>query len=329
MNKGIKIFIVFLLLVITMWTTYMTIYNSYATSFSTIDSSDIISQATDKTGIARKTTLIIRAILTITQIMLMTLSLVSFILFLYNIIIILPKMRYIQIKHNLSPDEKNEIESKIKNVNKKCAIYLVISCLLLSLSFLKEITLNMSKPIIYVYTEKDNTPVSITLGNPELLTCTYPNYNKTTGWNVIANKNGDLIGEDGRKYYALYWEGEKTSNKMSNTINEGFCVRGKDTAIFLEEKLEILGLNEKEAEEFIIYWLPELEKNNYNLIRFQTIDEINQVMPLSIDPKPDTLIRIMMTYKGINHKSNIPEQQLVKTERVGYTVVEWGGLELK
>ena len=53
---------------------------------------------------------------------------------------------------------------------------------------------------------------------------------------------------------------------------EGFIVKGEDTAKFLEEKLEILGLNEREAEEFIIYWLPKLEANKYNYIRFASVE---------------------------------------------------------
>ena len=65
----------------------------------------------------------------------------------------------------------------------------------------------------------------------------------------------------------------------------------------MEEKLAVLGLNYKESEEFIVYWLPKLEKNKYNYIRFQTMDEINRTMELDIDPKPDTLIRVMMKFK--------------------------------
>ena len=41
---------------------------------------------------------------------------------------------------------------------------------------------------------------------------------------------------------------------LSSDFSEGFVVKGEDSAAFLEEKLEILGLNYKEAEEFIIYW---------------------------------------------------------------------------
>ena len=37
----------------------------------------------------------------------------------------------------------------------------------------------------------------------------------------------------------------------------------------------MLGLNDREAEEFIVYWLPKLEENKYNLIRFETAEEIN------------------------------------------------------
>ena len=90
----------------------------------------------------------------------------------------------------------------------------------------------------------------------------------------------------------------------------------------MEEKLAVLGLNYKESEEFIVYWLPKLEKNKYNYIRFQTMDEINRTMELDIDPKPDTLIRVMMEFKGLDKKIKVKEQELVKQERFGYTVVE-------
>ena len=37
----------------------------------------------------------------------------------------------------------------------------------------------------------------------------------------------------------------------------------------LTNNLEILGLNSREAEEFIVYWLPLMQSNPYNLITFQ------------------------------------------------------------
>lgn len=51
-------------------------------------------------------------------------------------------------------------------------------------------------------------------------------------------------------------------------------------------------------------------------------------MPLKITPKPDTVIRVMMQFKGVNNYKEIDEQKLYKVERKGFTVVEWGGTEL-
>ena len=97
----------------------------------------------------------------------------------------------------------------------------------------------------------------------------------------------------------------------------------------IEEKLAKLGLTEREANEFIIYWLPKLESNKYNYIRFATQDEINENMPIEINPNPDTIIRVLMTFKKLDNPINIQEQQLKTPNRTGYTVVEWGGTEIK
>ena len=183
----------------------------------------------------------------------------------------------------------------------------------------------IDKPIIYIY-PTETIDVNIKLGKKENLSCTYPKY--YNGWNVTANPDGTLIDNNtGRKLYALYWEGKDFVKDIN--MNEGFCIKGEDTIKFLEEKLEILGLNEREAEEFIIYWLPKMENNKYNYIRFETIEEQNIAMPLDINPKPDTLIRIMMDWKGLENKIEVKEQILTPTKREGYTVVEWGGSELK
>ena len=181
------------------------------------------------------------------------------------------------------------------------------------------------KPVIYLYPE-ETTEVSVKLEKSEKLTCSYPKY-KEEGWNIIAEPSGKLtdINTD-RELYCLYWEGLNT-NKTN--MNEGFVVEGKDTIEFLEEKLEILGLNEKEAEEFIIYWLPQMEDNKYNYIRFETIEEINNNMPLDITPLPETTIRINMQWKALDEYIEVNEQVLEKApERTGFTVVEWGGTKL-
>ncbi len=179
------------------------------------------------------------------------------------------------------------------------------------------------KPIIYLYPEKDMN-VEVKVGNSNYLTTTYPKYNN--GWKVFAKTNGDLYGENGRYFYGLYWEG---NNHKVEIKEDGFIVEGKDVEKFLEEKLKVLGLTEREADEFIIYWLPKLEVNKYNYIRFETLEEINSYMPLEIDPNPDTLIRVLMDYKVLEEPIEVKEQELITPERKGFTVVEWGGSLIK
>lgn len=183
----------------------------------------------------------------------------------------------------------------------------------------------VAKPIIYLYPSEE-MEINVKLGKKEEIICSYPKYKD--GWNVKAQPNGDLLDLDTNKeLYALYYESNDTIGIKEE--EEGFIVKGEDTAEFLEEKLEILGLTYKEKEEFIVYWLPKLESNKYNYIRFASKEEIEENMPLEISPKPDTTIRILMTYKGLDDEKEVKEQKLERVERKGYTAVEWGGTEIK
>lgn len=175
------------------------------------------------------------------------------------------------------------------------------------------------KPIIYMYPTVE-TEINVKLWTQENLSHTYPKYNPEKWWNVIAQPNGDLEDIDTwRKLYALYWEWK---NETPTNFDEWFVVKWEDIMPFLEEKLALLWLNEREAEEFIVYWLPQMEDNAYNLIRFETKAEQDENMSLNITPNPDTVIRVMMDWKAINEPVEIPEQQLKTPERNGFTVVE-------
>ena len=218
-----------------------------------------------------------------------------------------PDTKYYLVKVDKEKvDENSEIDLKYNYLNKvKCPTDVAY------------------KPIIYLYPEEE-TDVNIKLSNKENITHSYPKYNN--GWNVTANPNGDLINKDNnKKLYSLYWEGK---NLKTEVKEDGFVVEGKNTAEFLEEKLEILGLNYKEKEEFIIYWLPKLENNKYNYIRFLTEEEIDNYMKLNITPKPDTLIRVYMSYKPLKEIINVKNQKLNNISRNGFTVVEWGGTKI-
>lgn len=182
----------------------------------------------------------------------------------------------------------------------------------------------VAKPIIYIYPEEEQE-VTVYVNNPEKFTTTYPKYEND--WKVLAKPNGDLTDlKTGRNLYSLYWEGK---DAQRSDMTKGFVIKGEDIAKFLEEKLEILGLNERETEEFIIYWLPKMEHNKYNYVYFHTMDEINKYMELNVEPKPETLIRVFMEFKALDKPIRLEEETLTKVARKGYTVVEWGGTEIK
>ena len=231
-----------------------------------------------------------------------------------------------EFEKNKEPKVPNE---KSKHYTIKIIVALIVDIFLayiaISLYELRFVTgpISEAKPIIYFYPEQ-TTELNVKLGYPENLTCSYPKYEN--GWNIIANPDGSLIDiNTGRNLYSLYWEGNA---KQKISMDEGFVVKGEDTISFLEEKLAILGLNEIEAEEFIVYWLPKLQNNKYNYIRFATIDEINKMMPLEISEKPDSLIRVLMEYKPLDKYIDVKEQELSTPARTGFVVVEWGGAEI-
>jgi len=107
-------------------------------------------------------------------------------------------------------------------------------------------------------------------------------------------------------------------------MNEGFIVSKENAEKFLEEKLDILGLNDKEKTDFITFWLPVLLKNKLSLCSFKSKQFFND-FELNINPKRDSLIRIFLSIQKLDSPINIKEQKLVSNERKGFTVIEWGG----
>ncbi len=186
------------------------------------------------------------------------------------------------------------------------------------------VRMELLKPIIYLYPE-ETTEVEVELAYDGKITTTYPKL-PSTGWKVTAAPDGTLIDENGREYYSLYWEGEP---RKPLGIEDGFVVSKEQTISFLEEKLAQLGLNAKESNEFIIFWLPILEKNAFNLIHFASDDYLEQA-PLSISPTPETIIRVTMVFQGLDEEIEFPIQDLSSLEktRKGFTVVEWGGQQI-
>ncbi len=178
------------------------------------------------------------------------------------------------------------------------------------------------KPVIYLYPEKE-TLVAVNLDFDGKLTYTYPELG--SGWKVLAKPDGTLTNlADNSTHYYLFWEG---TARPKWTYEKGFVVKGSETESFLRENLAKMGLTPREYNDFITYWVPKMQENPYNLISFSG-DEYSEIAKLTVNPKPESVIRIHMMWKALDEPIEIEPQVLPFYQRKGFTLVEWGGTEI-
>ena len=79
------------------------------------------------------------------------------------------------------------------------------------------------------------------------------------------------------------------NTKVPTDLSGGFCVAGKDTEAFLLDKLSYL----------------------------------------DVSPQSDTVLRGFMAWKRLDNFVNINPQKLEQVQRKGFSLVEWGGTEVK
>ncbi len=181
------------------------------------------------------------------------------------------------------------------------------------------------KPVIYVYPQ-DKQQTSIHLNITGELGFTYPKYNN--GWNFIADPDGTIHMND-KEYHYLFWDGSMGINNSTTKWEEGFIVERDSLVPFFEEKLKLMGLNSKETEDYITYWCPRMVANEKNYIHFMFNEEYNKYAGLEVNPAPDKLFRVFMLWTKAEDNTTVIPQGIQSFERSGFTVVEWGGAEMK
>ena len=181
------------------------------------------------------------------------------------------------------------------------------------------------KPVIYLYPEEE-MDIHVQVAPRKGFSITDPKYGND-GWHVRATTDSVITNlADDKEYPYLFWEGH--SDEVLPQNGEGFVVSRHNLNQFFDEKLKSLGLNVKETADFKEFWIPEMVKNekNYYFVTFLSGAFINKSAPLDIEPKPDTVIRVLMDYHGLDEYKNVTQQRLATPERRGFTVVEWGGV---
>lgn len=177
-----------------------------------------------------------------------------------------------------------------------------------------------AKPVVYLYPQTP-TVVSVKVGAD--VTVSDPEYT-TSGWrNVLAMPSGQLSYR-GLQYDSLFWEG--VGHGSYPGITSGTIVARSEAAATIRRQLFEQGLNTKEANDFMAFWENKIPNKPYIRLTWLTTEQMDMLAPLSVSPKPDTILRVFLDMDGLEQPIKLPAQQLSGTFRKGFTVVEWGGL---
>ncbi|KKS94588.1 MAG: hypothetical protein UW68_C0029G0010 [Candidatus Collierbacteria bacterium GW2011_GWB1_44_6] len=179
--------------------------------------------------------------------------------------------------------------------------------------------IDFEKPAIYLYPET-KTEVSVKVDVNGRLTKTDPEYG--TGWNVTADPSGLIDG----KYDYLFYEANVNKIELPT---EGWVVAKSDLNGWLDKYLPKLGLNEKESTQFKEYWLTRLPLSKYFEIKLMSNAYLDENLALDINPKPETVIRVELVFKGIDTPTELEAPEIMTPARKGFVVVEWGGVVME
>ena len=146
---------------------------------------------------------------------------------------------------------------------------------------------------------------------------------------MTASPDGTLTDASGRTYPSLFWDGPV----RQESPQQGFVVAREDAVPFLEEKLALLGLSDRESADFITYWAPRIRAYEYTFVSFDASAYTQRASYSFTDEAgatvtPDTFIRVFMTIREADANTVVQPQTLAPPPtRSGFTVVEWGGTE--
>ncbi len=188
-----------------------------------------------------------------------------------------------------------------------------------------QILFDLGKPVIYLYPEKA-TKVDLSLNVKGKMTFSYPLYEN--GWTFTATPSGTIEYKN-RNYNYLFWEAEQQLQTLAINWNEGFIVNSDTLISFFENSLACSGLNEKETQDLITFWVPKMKNNKQNYIHFMFSKDYDQLATITIEPKPENLIRVFVLWSKVTDTSvSIKPQTFPVFNRKGFTVIEWGGSEM-
>lgn len=184
---------------------------------------------------------------------------------------------------------------------------------------------SVDKPVIYLYPELP-TEFEVTVAPKGTFTFTYPDYNE--GWKGIAQPDGSLE-IDGQNYRYLFWESRQENEALNPLKQEGFVLKSDEISEFMETTLDAIGFTSQEKADFITFWVPRMIQFDQIFLTIQQDAACDRFAELKVNPAPENLHRFYVSWGAYNGNHTPSPQNLSTMNRDGFTVIEWGGQELK
>lgn len=178
----------------------------------------------------------------------------------------------------------------------------------------------VEKPAVYIYPEQAGVfQVELDFGSGVRLTASEPDYGE--GWSVFVDRTGLIEGSWDYLFYEVALKG-------APRIAEGWCFSWSELSAGLDRITRDLGLNEAEQRDFLTYWQERLPRREYYEIHPVCGEDLDPWVGLRIDPAPETTLRFWLFFQGGDTRVDLPAPEFSRVQRVGTTVVEWGGAVL-
>ena len=171
-------------------------------------------------------------------------------------------------------------------------------------------------PNLYLYPEVA-TDVQVTLSFPSggHVTVSEPEYG--SGWDVHVEPDGTIDGS----YGYLFYEAALPQDYDTST---GWVLDGLDLEDELRSLLAELGHDPTEIDDFVEFWVPELEGYPWYAVYPQDPESLVQ---LHITPAPDSILRTLWVFHPLNYPIALVEPAPpIPFVRDGFVAAEWGVL---
>ena len=203
----------------------------------------------------------------------------------------------------------------------------------------------MRKPIIIIYDDEckknEQQELKISLGfNEEIasLSSVYPKPTFTNGkyeWSgnyTIDDKNESVLTIDDKKYNYVFWECDVKNHQYFDKEDDKWIVIKKENKVQeMEEILHKTGMNDKEINDFMVYWMKTIMRYEDMAIRIED-QRYSEAIPLEVKGF-DQIHRVFIVMKGIEQEEMKGKQMTINeiptlTRPKGKYILEWGALPL-